>query len=120
IAVTRFPADKFKMMDNMHRWQKQVNVPLTESHEDLDKQVKREKVEGQEVKWVDLVGLGIHTASKPPEAVAANKKNFLPPMPIKGAAGGGAGGGGKVPFKYTVPDGWAKKAPGQFAAEAYT
>src|SRR5262249_46546523 len=30
------------------------------------------------------------------------------------------GGGGKVPFKYEVPAGWVKKAPGQFAAEAYT
>ena len=123
IAVTRFPAEKFKMMENMHRWQKQVNVPLTETHEDLDKQVKREKVAGQEVRWVDLQGLGVHTVSKPADPMAANAKNLVPGFPVKKAAGGGAGGaggGGKVPFKFTVPAGWAKRAQDAFSAEAYT
>jgi hypothetical protein len=115
IAVTRFPADKFKMMDNMHRWQNQVNVPLTETHDELERQIKREVVEGQLIKWVDLQGLGIHTVTKPPEAIAMNKKQFLPQLPV--AQAGGGGGGGRIPFKYPMPQGWIKKPPRQIALE---
>jgi hypothetical protein len=118
IAVTDLPAKSFDLMVNMHRWQKQVNVPLTESREQLENQVKREKIADHEVIWVDLQGgLGVHTVSKPPEPMAKNAKNPFKGLEFKKAGAGG--GGGKVPFKYTVPDGWEKKAPGQFAAEAY-
>lgn len=121
VAVTRFPADKFKMMENMHRWQKQVNVPLTETHDELEGLVKREKIAGQEVAWVQLQGLGVHTVSKPPEPMAAHKKNFLPALPLKKPAGGvgGPGGGGNIPFKYTAPAGWVKKPARQFILDAY-
>ncbi len=120
IAVTELPGKNFDLMVNMHRWQKQVNVPLTETHAQLESQVKKENIADHEVVWVDLQGgLGVHTVSKPPEPMAQNAKGLFKGLDFKKQAGG-QGGGGKVPFKYTVPEGWEKKAPGQLvAAEAY-
>ena len=121
IAVTRFSMNNFSMMKNMHRWEGQVGLPLTETHEILDKQIERKKVGDLEVKWINLEGVGVHTVSKAPEPVAAHaKKQLLPMPPMKEPVGGGKGGGGQIPFKYTVPEGWAKRPAGQFVVEAYT
>ncbi len=120
IAVTQLPAEGFDLMKNMHRWQKQVNLPLTEEHKALDEQVKREKVADQDVRWVDLTGRGVHTVSKPPEPMAANAKKFMPELPMQKPVGAGkAGGGGKLPFTFTVPAGWVKKPDRQLILAAF-
>jgi hypothetical protein len=103
VTVTRLPADKYKLIDNMHRWQKQINVPLSESMDDTKAYVTPDVVGEQAMSWVDMKGLGIHAISKPPSPVVGGK-NKLP---------GGLLGRGKVevPFKYTVPKdaGWMEK-----------
>jgi hypothetical protein len=115
VTVSRFGADGFSLITNVHRWQKQVNAPLTESIADLKPPlVTDEKLGDLLVTWVDLSGLGVHTVSKQIEAQAANKQRMFPPIPMKKPAAGG-----NVPFKYVVPDGWKPKPPGQFAVEAY-
>ena len=122
IAVTRLPLhdDGFDLMKNMHRWQKQVHVPLTENHKDLDKEVKRDKVGAQAVTWVDLRGLGVHTVSKPPEPMAAgNPKKFLPGAMLKKKQAAVAAQGDKLPFTYDIPAGWVKKPPRQFILAAF-
>lgn len=117
IAVTQMSAPEYDLMKNMHRWQKQVNLPPAEVLADLDPFIKREKIGDQEVTWVNLLGRGVHTVSKPPEPVAQNKGKFLPPMGIKGK--GPAGGDGGIPFKYTAPEGWVRKPPRQFVVDVY-
>lgn len=119
IAITQLPAEGFDLTKNVHRWQKQVNLPPAESPADLARAVR--KIKGEDVMLVDLTGRGVHTVSKMPDPHAANKKKFVPALALKKAAqgGGGGGGGGRLPFTYQVPKGWDKRAPGQFAAEAY-
>lgn len=116
IAVTQMPAQDYDLMKNMHRWQKQVNLPPAEIMADLDPFLKRDKVGVQEVTWVNLLGRGVHTVSRPPEPMVANKGKFLPPNLLKGKA---PAGGGEIPFKYTVPDGWLKKPARKFVLDVY-
>jgi len=110
ITVVKLQAKGFDLIKNMHRWQKQVNQPLTETHEDLKKQVPSEKFATHEVKWVDLTGLGTHAVSKPAEPMALNQKKFVLPL-------GPGGGGSKIPFTYKLPEGWVKKPSRQIALE---
>jgi hypothetical protein len=101
IAVTRMPSKGFNLMTNMHRWQKQVNVALTESHDELKEQVK----EKDGIKWVDLTGLAVHTVSKPAEPVAAKKVKDLIPV------------AGMIPFEYVKPEKWVRMKPREMAPE---
>lgn len=115
VTVSRFGAEDFSLIKNVHRWQKQVNAPLTESIDDLKPPlVSEEKLGDLSITWIELTGLGVHTVSKPIDLAAAPKPRALPQIPMKKPAGGG-----NVPFKYVVPDTWKQTQPGQFAAEAY-
>jgi hypothetical protein len=111
IKVSMLPAKGFAMMPNMHRWQKQVNVPLSEAVQDNEAYLTREKVDGiGEIRWVDMTGLGVHTVSKAADAADDDGKDLLHGFQMKQA---------KVPFKYQVPDGWDQQPPGQFAAVVF-
>jgi hypothetical protein len=113
VTVTRLPAGENWLLTNVHRWQKQVNVPAAAKIEDFKpEEVQKEK----EITWVDLKGLGVHIVSKPPERIAAgNAKKFQLPQ-VKKAAPAGK----KVPFDYDLPEGW-EQAPltGKFMVERY-
>jgi hypothetical protein len=112
VKITRLPMNKeFGLMKNMHRWQKQVNRPLSESPEDNERYLKRDKIGDQEIEWVDMTGLGVHTVSKPPDPRDARQK--------EGLVGIDMNEGGRLPFKYAAPEGWEKKAPGMMAKDAY-
>jgi hypothetical protein len=113
VTVTRLPSGDNWLLTNVHRWQKQINLPPAATKADLKPpEVQEEK----EITWIDLNGLGLHMVSKPPEPMAANAKKFQLPMQVKKPAQGG----GKLPFVYEVPDGW-EKAPlaGGFMVERY-
>ncbi len=110
VKITKFPRDKFQLLANVNRWQKELNLPVSDAHE-VDPFVKREKLrakpDDQEVTWVELTGYGVHRISKPME-VAAHAPMKEPML---------AGGLGATPFKYTVPKGWVEKPPrDQFTA----
>ena len=111
VKVTRLPANLYKVMDNMHRWQKQVNLPLSEEAADNEKYLTREKVANHEVTWVNMTGLGVHTLSKGADPMADGEKDFLPRIQMNQA--------GRIPFKFTVPEGWVKKKPREFVLEVY-
>ena len=111
LEVKVTPLPESALMKNMHRWQKQVNLPLSESLEDNERYLKKEKIGNQEIEWVDMKGLGVHVVGKPPDARAANQK--------EGLAGIDMNEGGRLPFKYAAPEGWEKKAPGMMAKDAY-
>lgn len=124
ITITRMAADHFDLLNNVNRWQKQILVPTSEKAEDLrEPAVTKGKIGDQAVTWIDLKdGMGIHTVSRPPQAHASSKK-ISPLIGIKGkggAPGGGAGGGGgRTPFKFTVPEGWAKRPGNQIELEIF-
>jgi hypothetical protein len=111
VKISKLPAKAYRLMDNMHRWQKQVDVPLSESAEDNKPYLKTEKVGKIDVTWVDMSGLGVHTVSRPAAANADRQKDPLGGLQIEDQA--------KQPFKYTVPAGWVSKDPGEFALEAF-
>jgi hypothetical protein len=96
LVVTRMPAKGFDLMTNMHRWQKQVNVGLTETREELKQQVK----EKNGVEWVDLTGLAVHTVSKRPELGEDKAKKSVLPLPAS-----------LIPFEYKMPEGWVRNRP---------
>jgi hypothetical protein len=111
VKVTRVPVEKYSLMQIMHDWQKHVNLPLSEDAADNEKYLTREKVSNHEVTWANMTGLGVHVLSKAADPTATNEKDFLPAMMKKG--------GVKSPFKYAVPEGWAKKPPRDFVLEVY-
>lgn len=112
VTVTRLPAGDNWLLTNVHRWQKQINLPPAAKREDL----KPEEVqEEKEITWVDLQGLGVHMVSKPPEPMAVNPKKFQLPIQVKKPAAAG-----KHPFVYEVPEGWEKaELAGGFMVERY-
>ncbi|MSQ95715.1 MAG: hypothetical protein EXR98_14310 [Gemmataceae bacterium] len=116
ITITKFPIEKYDLLVNMNRWQRQVSLPISEDRDALEPFLRREKLEGQEVTWVNLLGRGVYTVTRPPEPMAKNKGKFLPPIGIKGKGGGG---GGDIPFKYTAPEGWTKQPPNQIEVDIY-
>ena len=111
--MTRLPRKGYSLRSNMHRWQKQINLPLAD--DGGRSEAVPEVIRGQEVTWVDMKGLGVHTVSKPPEPMAANAKKFQLPVQAKKPAAAA-----KLPFRYEVPDGWAKKANSRSAASWWT
>jgi hypothetical protein len=111
VKVSPLSAKDFDLMKNMHRWQKHVNKPLSERPEDNEQYTTREKFGKLDITWVDMTGLGVHTVSKAPDPLAANKKDFLLANPMNEA--------GRIPFKYAVPEGWAKKPARKLALDVY-
>jgi hypothetical protein len=112
VKVTKLPVEGYSLMANMHRWQKQVNLPLSENADDNEQYFTREEINGRQATWVNMIGLGVHTVSKPADPKAGDQKQFLPGMHVEKT--------GKFPFKSTAPANWAKKEnPGAMAAEAY-
>jgi hypothetical protein len=117
VTVTRLPGGESWLVQNVHRWQKQVNLPPAQSEKDLK---EPEVTKEGEITWVDLKGLGVHTVSKPPEPMAAHGKKIQ--LPFEGKRKGPApkaDGGGKVPFKYTVPAGWEPGAANEIVVARY-
>lgn len=114
ILVSQLSAKNFDLVDNMHRWQKKIGAPLVETFQEAQAMVKREDVNGMEINWIDMTGLGVHTVSKPPEPMAMNQKNLLP---ILGQKQNKKAGG--LPFKYKAPEKWVQKPPRQFVDDAY-
>ncbi|MBI1832076.1 MAG: hypothetical protein HYR84_11565 [Planctomycetes bacterium] len=115
IKITQLSAKGLDFMANMHRWQKQVNVALSEKLEEAQKYVTYGKTDlGVGVKYIDMTGLAVHTVSKPAAVGAAKDHDLLGQMH--------ADDPGKLPFTYTVPErkGWTKKAKlPTFALDAY-
>jgi len=113
ILVSELSAKGFDIVDNMHRWQKKVNVPLVETFQEAQAMVKREDVNGLEINWVDMTGLGVHSVSKPALTIAQNKKAFLPQVggPQKKANG--------FPFTYKAPEKWKQKPPRNLIIDAF-
>lgn len=114
VTVTRLPREKFHLVTNVNRWQKQLELPTSDKEADLIEQgiVKKDIVGKNLVTWVDLAGHGTHLVSKPPDPRAVTNQKMLMPM-VQGKKESGS------PFKSTVPKGWIKKAPTPFAVEAY-
>jgi hypothetical protein len=112
VTVIKLPAGEDWLRSNVVRWQKIVNEPPVQTVNELETKVKREN----EIVWVDLTGLGVHTVSKPPEPMAAGnpKKMQLPLPPQKQARGL------KSPFQYVAPEDW-KQGPvtSAFMADRY-
>lgn len=112
VTVTRLPAGDDWLLTNMHRWQKQLNLPPAAKLADLK---PGEVTEEKQITWIDLSGLGVHLVSKPPEPMAANVKKFQMP-----ALGKKAAPGAKVPFQYELPAGWAEaELTGQFMVKRF-
>ena len=111
VKITRLPAKSYRVMDNMHRWQKQVNVPLSESPEDNDKYMTRAKVGKNEVTWVNMEGFAVHTVSKVVDPAIGHEKDPFKGIQLKQ--------GPKIPFKYTPAEGWVRKPPREFVDDAY-
>jgi hypothetical protein len=118
VTVTKLPIKNYTLLDNIRRWEREVNVPLSEREDEPSANVKlaRDKVDGQPVTWVDVTGYAVHTVSKPPGAVA-HGKGFMPPLDLKKQQGKGNGN----PFTYTVPAGWRKQeiGPKRIAVDIY-
>jgi len=116
VTITRLGGDEFSLLQNVRRWQKQVHVPEAEKQEDLDKHklVRRDMLEDQkqEVIWVNLDGLGVHTVSAPPTP-PSGKHKFAELLDAKKQRGVG------FPFKFKVPEGWTKKPARQFVLDVY-
>jgi hypothetical protein len=118
VTVTKLPMKNYTLIDNLRRWEREVNVPLSEREDEPSANVKllRDKIDGQPVTWVDVTGYAVHTVSKPPGSVA-HGKGFMPPLDLKKQGGNG----NDSPFTYTAPAGWRKQAigPGRLAVDIY-
>ena len=110
LKITVLGADKFGMMENMHRWQKQVNLPLSEEEKDNDQYITHDEVGRHDLTWVDMKGMGVHTVSVPFDPMAGKEGDLLPAMMNQG---------GRVPFKYTAPEGWVQQPPRKFLLEVF-
>lgn len=115
VVLTRYPAGaKFKdarpgvspPMTDFHDWQKDLNLPLSETAEEANKLLTREKIGEQDVAWLALENLGVHIVSRPPDPqfAQANKKN----VGLLGM-GGKVGGGPKLPFAFKMPEAWERR-----------
>jgi hypothetical protein len=107
VSVTWLKASEDWLRSNVVRWQKMVNEPPVQTVGELETKVTREGgLNGDEIVWVDLTGLGVHTVSKPPDPMAAaNPKKFQFPLP-----GQKQPRGANSPFTYDVPENWKKGA----------
>jgi hypothetical protein len=110
VKISKLSKEEFRLMENMHRWQKQMDVKLSDVAADNEQYLKDETIGDQKITWVDMNGLGVHNVSKPSDANAGLQKDFL---------GGLIDEKGKQPFKYTAPAGWKEVAPVKFAANTY-
>jgi hypothetical protein len=117
VTVTKLPIKGYTLLDNIHRWEKQVNVPPSEREDQPGATVRivRDKIDGQPVTWVDVSGYAVHTVSRPP-VPSAQGKGFMPALDLKKPEKGRGS-----PFTYTAPAGWRKQevGPGRLAVEIY-
>jgi hypothetical protein len=111
VIVSRLPSEGYKLLENIHRWQRQINEPLAESEEDARKLIRSETIGDREIDWVDLKGLAVHSVSKPPDRTAQNTKKLLAPLQPKKRV--------ERPFTYEVPKKWEKGPPVEFALESF-
>lgn len=99
VTVSRLETGANWELQNVHRWQKEVNLPPASKIADLTPD--QWKVEG-DIIWIDFTGLGVHTVSKAPDPAARGDRHFQ--MPIMGQRP--AKGGVNSPFTYAVPESW--------------
>lgn len=112
VTVSRFPRDTFKFLENIHRWQRQLNEPLAESEADARAFAKTETLADKDtVEWIDLKGLAAHTVSKVPDARTQKQKKFISPIQAKK--------GGRTPFTYEAPKSWGRKGQGGIALDVF-
>lgn len=113
VTVSRLEGGDGWLLANLHRWQKQVNMPPAASVDELSpEQLQKDKEKG--ITWIDLTGLGVHMVSKPPDAKAARGKWELP-IAVKAP-----GRGAKSPFTYTAPEGWKQgEVTNEFMADRF-
>lgn len=99
------------VLDNVNRWRRQMTLPAIEAA-DLEKNIRREKVDGREVILANISALGTYRVPvRNPRAGLA-----------KAQAGGQPklGGGKGTPFTFEVPKGWVPRKPlPQFSLAAY-
>lgn len=110
LKVSMLDKEKYRLMDNIHRWQKQMNINLSETAKEIEEFLTTDKIGNMEFTWVDMKGLGVHTVSKAPDARAGYHQDFL---------GGLVNENSDKPFKYSAPATWKEVDPGKFAANAY-
>ena len=117
IVITRLKSAHNTMLSNLHRWQKEMSVPPSETVEDAQAKgfLKRDKIGEQEVWWVAMNGLGTYKETKPLEPVRAKKIGPMPLLKVKKDKGDSPG----FPFRYEVPAGWTKKPRRQMIIEAF-
>jgi hypothetical protein len=114
VKITILGATEFDLLHNVQRWQKEVHVPVTLRESDLNpREVTREKLDQQEIIWVDLEGLGVHTVSAPPPPSPSGKAKLTELGGLKKPRGDA------FPFKFKVPEGWTRKPPRQFVLDVY-
>jgi hypothetical protein len=99
VKISPMERENFEWLPNIHRWQKELNLPLAEPNEIKDLK-KPGKVGDHDLTWVDMKGLGIYQ-------IGARELE----APPKKKAPRQFGQGGDTPFKYEVPQGWVKKQP---------
>jgi hypothetical protein len=105
VKVSSLPAKQFTILPNLHRWQKELNLPAAEE-KDIPKYVRRDKLNGKDVMWFEMEGLALHRTTKVAEPQAQAKGRRFPML-----APPAAGNAAQVPFKYEIPKGWDKKQP---------
>ena len=106
VTIVKLGAAEQSLLANLQRWQRQMHMPETETLEEAEQNfAKRENIGDQDVWWVTLNGVGVHTVSTPPDPHAADKANkFMDAINIKTRDG-------EFPFTYTVPPGWVRTGP---------
>jgi hypothetical protein len=83
VKISKLERKTSNWLANIHRWQKELNVPLAEEQE-VDALKLRDKVGDREVIWVKLDGRGIYQLGSR-DAETRDKS---------------------TPFKFEVPEGW--------------
>ena len=92
LTVTKFPGAVGGLLANVNRWRNQIGLqPVGQA--DLESVAKQEKINGDPVTVVDMVGPGTKATT-----------SGAPFMNLPGAAPD------KTPFHYTKPDGWEEIA----------
>jgi hypothetical protein len=101
VKVTLFPREKYALLPNIQRWQKEMNLPLAEDAAGAERFVKEGKIADQAVTWVTMHGYGVYKVSAPPQPMAQTPK-MRPTLPMRPA---------QTPFKYEAPKEWVSKPP---------
>jgi hypothetical protein len=111
VKISRLPSKGYHLLPNMHRWQKQIDMPLSEDLADTKQFVKEDELGKRKLTWVDLKGLGVHVVTKPLDP-KAQQRDILSALQQ-------ADDQNDVPFTYKAPEGWKKAEAGKLAIDAY-